>query len=57
MCCNLNHQKNISQCQSNSANNPALWSRKKKINLLEEYKECLEKQLLETKEALDELKK
>ncbi|UCH15828.1 MAG: hypothetical protein JSV22_07630 [Bacteroidales bacterium] len=55
MCCNSNQNKNI--CQGYYFNNPVFWSRKKKINLLEERKECLEKQLIETKEAIEELKK
>ena len=57
MCCNSNQQKNICLCHGNFSNNPALWSRKKKINLLEEHLECLQKQVIETKEALEELNK
>lgn len=57
MCCNSNHQKDMFLCQGKSINNPALWSRKKKITLLEEHLECLEKQVSETKEALEEIKK
>jgi len=57
MCCNSNLQRQNCPCQGGSISNPALWSRKKKITILEEYLEYLEKQVIETKEALDEFKK
>ena len=58
MCCNSNQQKNNHcACQDNFTNSPALWSKKKKISVLEEHLECLQKQVLETKEVLEELKK
>ncbi len=57
MCCNSNLQKGMGQCQGNLINHPALWSKKKKITLLEEHLERLEIQITETKEALEELKK
>jgi hypothetical protein len=58
MCCNSNQQKNICSCrEDNLINNPAFWSKKKKINLLEEHLECLQNQIIETKETLEELKK
>jgi hypothetical protein len=57
MCCNSNQQKNICSCQDNFINNPAFWRKKKKITLLEEHLECLQKQVIEIKETLEELKK
>ncbi len=57
MCCNSNQNRNICPDHGNYLNNPVFWSKKKKINLLEEHKECLEKKLIETKEAIEELKK
>ena len=46
MYCNTNKLKDICSCQSNYFNNPALWSKKRKITLLEEYLENLEKQII-----------
>ncbi len=39
-----------------SSENPLLWTKKKKIELLQHKLECLEKQKQEIQEALDELK-
>ncbi len=57
MCCNSIQQKDIGLCRGNYINIPAFWSKKKKITLLEEYLEYLDKQIIETKEALEEFKK
>lgn len=57
MCCNSSQQKSTCLHQVSYINNPAFWSKKKKITLLEEYLEYLDKQITETKEALGEFKK
>jgi|WetSurSiteA1Bulk_404760.scaffolds.fasta_scaffold511653_1 hypothetical protein len=57
MCSNSNQQKNICSCQEYFINNPAFWSKKKKISLLEEHLECLQNQITETNESLEELRK
>ncbi len=57
MYCYSNQQKNNCQCHGGYINNPALWSKNKKINLLEEYLEYLENQINETREAIEGFKK
>ena len=56
-CYNSNLQRQNCSCQGSSVNNPALWSREKKMTIHEEYLDYMEKQVIETKEALGEFKK
>ena len=57
MCCHSNHPKqSMHQCHGASFQNPLLWSKKKKKEMLEHYKECLSSQLEDVEEALKELK-
>lgn len=56
MCCNPNHPKQgRGQCHGNFANNPLLWSKKKKKEMLEDYREGLRKQLEDVEEAIKEM--
>jgi|WetSurMetagenome_2_1015567.scaffolds.fasta_scaffold625104_2 hypothetical protein len=58
MCCNSLQQKNYyCQCQGNFLNNPLLLSKKRKINILENYLVGLKEQIAEIEESLEELKK
>jgi hypothetical protein len=58
MCCNSLQQKsNFCQCQGSNLNNPLLWSKRKRIDLLENYLANLKEQIIEIEETLEELKK
>ncbi len=55
MSCNTSQTKCNCGC-SGSLSNPALWSKKKKLEVLENNLECLEKQTKEIEESIKELK-
>jgi hypothetical protein len=58
MCCNSLQQKNhYCECQGNFLYNSLLLSKKRKINLLENYLAGLKEQITEIEESLEELKK
>jgi hypothetical protein len=58
MCCNSNNQKSHScACHQNYLNNPALWSKEKKISMLENTLANMQEQEIEIKKAIEELKK
>lgn len=57
MMCSSNHVKSGKcSCQKGFSNNLELWSKRKKISVLENCLSCLEVQIDEIKEALSELK-
>jgi hypothetical protein len=51
-----NSKGNSCSCGCNAVCNPALWSKKKKISVLEQSLECLEKKSEEIKDSIKELK-
>ena len=56
MCCHSNHPKHgMGQCHGHFSNNPLLWSKKKKKEMLEHYRECLRNQLEDVEEAIKEI--
>lgn len=58
MKCSSNQGQSCScSCNGKYSSNPALWSKKKKVEFLEEHLTCLEKQVDDVKETLNELKK
>jgi len=50
-CCSSKHSHNC--CDSI---NPQLWSKKKKLEVLKHYLECLDKKKKDIQDAIDELK-
>ena len=56
MCCKMNHTENhFCSCQGNAVHHPEMWSKKKKISVLNDYLVSLEKQVEDIREALNEL--
>lgn len=56
MCCHSNHpEHSMWQCHNHFSHNPLLWSKRKRKEMLEHYKECLQKQLDDTEEAIKEM--
>lgn len=57
MNCNSKQSGNQScGCQKNVLSNPELWSKKKKINYLENSLKCLQEHIAEIEESIKELK-
>lgn len=60
MCCNSSSQSNFSGncgCRGNACCNPMLWSRKKQIQHVKNSIACLQIQLKDLEDKLDELEK
>ena len=58
MCCHSNHPKQgAHHCHGTGmhGNNPLLWSRKKRREMLEHYRKCLQEQLEDVEEAIREM--
>ncbi|MFW6145604.1 MAG: hypothetical protein ACOC4Y_02265 [bacterium] len=58
MCCHSNHHKQgTHHCHGGgiSGHNPLLWSRKKRREILEHYRKCLQEQLEDVEEAIREM--
>lgn len=56
MCCCSTNENHVSKCGCGSVVGAELWSRKKKIRVLEHYLECLEKKRKEVTVLIQEHK-
>ncbi|MEF8984867.1 MAG: hypothetical protein V5A51_09775 [Bacteroidales bacterium] len=58
MCCHSNHPKQGVHCGHGAGmpgHHPMFWSRKKRREMLEHYRKCLQEQLEDVEEAIREM--